>query len=425
LIVDLLEIYKDRDALIVGTTTYKYSDLLEGIYKFSDGSQAIKFVASIEGELNFYFITLFIYLLDHNYIVLPSSKNLSNDELDTLGISIRNIAKDDITITSFVPPINELISKQIQDKKGGLIIGTSGTTGKKKYALHDTDMFLSKYKDRNSYKTLLYMSHDSMGGLDVIFSTLLNGGCLIVPKTKSIQDCLSLIETHKIELLPITPSFINLMLTTGEYLNYDLNSLKIITYGSERMSEESLKKLIKEFPDVKLKQMYGSTETGTLKLKTNDLWIEIDDQIKIEDDLLYVKNNTSFLGYINYESPIKDGWIYTGDRVEVSYNYYRVLGRDSEVINTGGYKVYPEEVEEAILQHSFVKDVLVRKESNGFLGEIVVADVMPISKPAFKGFTVSLIKKCREILEPYKIPIKINLVDNIEYTDSGKKRRAL
>ena len=92
------------------------------------------------------------------------------------------------------------------------------------------------------------------------------------------------------------------------------------------------------------------------------------------DGLLEIKAQSAMLGYLNAPSPFtEDGWFITGDAVEVDGEYFRILGRQSEMINVGGEKVYPAEVESVLQLMDGVEEVMVNGEENAITGQIVRA----------------------------------------------------
>tara|TARA_B100000767_G_C19615445_1_gene471705 strand:- start:495 stop:896 length:402 start_codon:yes stop_codon:yes gene_type:complete len=131
------------------------------------------------------------------------------------------------------------------------------------------------------------------------------------------------------------------------------------------------------------------------------------------------------IGYLNYSSPFtNDGWMNTGDRVIVNGEYITILGRESELINVGGEKVFPIEVENILKEYENVSDAVVYAKENRILGHIVAADIMPINKVDEENdFILSIKRYCTERLENYKVPIKINIVNRIELSDRYKKVR--
>jgi acyl-CoA synthetase (AMP-forming)/AMP-acid ligase II len=142
------------------------------------------------------------------------------------------------------------------------------------------------------------------------------------------------------------------------------------------------------------------------------------------DGILQIKSDSAMLGYLNAKSPFtEDGWFITGDSVEVNGEYFKILGRKSEMINVGGEKVFPQEVENVILEIPGVEDVVVYAESNAFTGKIVSAKIK-FNGTETKLEIVKIVKTyCRSKLESFKVPIKIEVVDNSFESDRFKKSR--
>jgi acyl-CoA synthetase (AMP-forming)/AMP-acid ligase II len=287
---------------------------------------------------------------------------------------------------------------------------------------------MEKYKvPRPAYRTIAFIPLDHMGGLNTLFHTLYNGGCIIIPENRKPEYICKLIEEYEVELLPVTPTFLNLLLISEAYKNYDLSSLKIISYGTEPMPQTTLDRLQKIFPKVRLQQTYGLSELGVLRSKSKDncsLWIKIGGEgfdTRVVDGMLEIKADTAMLGYINAPSPFtEDGWFKTGDRVEVDGEYYRILGRESEVINVGGNKVYPTEIENVILTIDNVADVLVYGEKNLIMGQVVCADVQLVKEE--KDASARIKRECKPLLSPYKIPMRVNCSPDV-LTNKFKKQR--
>ena len=182
-----------------------------------------------------------------------------------------------------------------------------------------------------------------------------------------------------------------------------------------------------------MQQTYGLSEVGILRSKSkssNSLWFKVGGEgfkTRVVSGLLEIKAKSAMLGYLNAESPYtEDGWFKTGDSVEVKGDYIKILGRKSEIINIGGEKVYPQEVEDVILQIENVKDVVVYGQKNPILGNIVCADFTLIEPNENEEKIDKIIKNfCASKLERYKVPLKVNLVDGIKIGDRFKKQRLL
>ena len=265
----------------------------------------------------------------------------------------------------------------------GLVLFSSGSTGEPKGALHDFVPLLEKFETpRPARRTMAFLLFDHIGGINTLLHTLSNGGTLVVLHDRSPEVVCQAIETNRVELLPTSPTFLNLLLVSGAHQRYDLSSLQLLTYGTEPMSEGTLRRIHEALPDVTLQQTYGLSELGILRSKSkssDSLWVKIGGEgfeTRVVDGLLEIKARSAMLGYLNADSPFTDdGWFKTGDRVEVDGDYYRILGRISEVINVGGAKVDPVEVEDALLQLAGVQDAVVFGEPHDLLGRIVVARV--------------------------------------------------
>ncbi len=124
------------------------------------------------------------------------------------------------------------------------------------------------------------------------------------------------------------------------------------------------------------------TELGIMRTQSqsNDsVWIRVggeDYQTRIVDGILHIKAKSSMLGYLNAPSPFdEEGWFNTQDEVDVDGEWLRFKGRKSEIINVGGEKVYPAEVETVLMEDSNVADATVTKEPHAILGNIVVAEL--------------------------------------------------
>ena len=136
------------------------------------------------------------------------------------------------------------------------------------------------------------------------------------------------------------------------------------------------------FPGVKIRQTYGLSETGIIpakSLSSSSLLIKVGDsehETKVKEDILWIRTKYSMVGYLNAPDPFDDeGWFNTEDRVEQEGEYLKVLGRSSDLINVGGEKVYPVEVENCILQVDSVLSVVVLGKANPITGCIVIAHV--------------------------------------------------
>jgi acyl-CoA synthetase (AMP-forming)/AMP-acid ligase II len=208
---------------------------------------------------------------------------------------------------------------------------------------------------------------------------------------------------------------------------YDLSSLEIITYGTEPMPASTLAAVRETLPWVRLKQTYGLSELGILQTQSPDsdsLWLKLGFEHRIVDGVLWIRSQTAMLGYLNAPSPFASGgWFNTQDLVEANGEYVRILGRKSELINVGGEKVHPTEIENVMLQMENVKDVTVRGKPNPITGEVVTAKITLLREEDPALFRQRVRVFCRGRLERYKVPAVIEMVDEDHHGARFKKSR--
>ncbi|MBB3475876.1 class I adenylate-forming enzyme family protein [Sphingomonas sp. BK345] len=314
----------------------------------------------------------------------------------------------------------------------GLLLFSSGSTGRPKAILHDFDRVAAKFiKQRAAVIAIPFLMIDHFGGINTILGIVASLGTVVTVANRGIDSICRAIETHRVELLPTTPSFLTMLMASGLDGDYDLSSLKRITYGTEVMPQGTLDRVRQRFPGVMLQQTYGLSEVGVMRSQSRDdgsLWVRIGGegfQTKVVDDILWIRSDYAMLGYLNAPSEFDaDGWFNTQDRVEVDGDYFRILGRVTDLINVGGQKVYPAEVEEVILGLDNVADVAVYGEAHPLLGQVVVAKVLTSAPEGVIDLKRRIRAACGAALTNYKVPAKVLLADGPLYTARQKKRRA-
>jgi acyl-CoA synthetase (AMP-forming)/AMP-acid ligase II len=314
----------------------------------------------------------------------------------------------------------------------GLIIFSSGTTGAAKGALHDARKLLGKFRTPGKdFVTLAFLLFDHIAGIDTLLYCLANGSTIVCPGVRSPTEIARLVERHRVEVLPVAPSFLNMLLMSGAHEGRDLSSLKIITYGAEMMPQGLLERVAEAFPTARIVQKYGTSEIGALRSQSDgnrSRWLRIgggSTEWRVVDGLLEIRTPTAMLGYLNAPSPFtEDGWYKTGDRVEVDGDMVRFLGRDSDLINVGGQKVFPAEVEAALREIEGVAEVAVFGRPHPMLGATVCARIR-MTDPALAAAEVRtrIRQGLTGVLEPYKIPQKIEVTQETLTTERFKQRR--
>jgi long-chain acyl-CoA synthetase len=315
-------------------------------------------------------------------------------------------------------------------RRPGLVVFTSGSTGRPKGILHDAELVMRKFVvPRPGWRTVLFLLMDHFGGFNTLLSSFAYGGMGVCLPRRTPDAVCQAIQDARADLLPTTPTFLNVLIASGAYRRYDLSSIRLITYGTELMPDATLRKIVEMFPHAQLKQTYGLSELGVLRSDSesrDSVWVRIGGagfEVKVEDGLLWVRSESNMVGYLNAPSPFDaDGWMCTGDHVEVRGDYVRFLGRKSDVINVGGKKVYPVEVETVLLEADNVRSATAFAGSNPLLGQVVHARVSLATPEDPSQLTERLRTFCYARLAKYKVPTRFVVVDDAQQHSARFKK---
>ena len=432
---------RERDALVWRGRTYSYAYLLkeldawQGILEDNDVRPGS--VVAVEADFSPRAIALMLALIERSCLFVPLSSSVESKKTEfrevaevEYSISIDDHDEPSIEATG-VQATNEIILKLKASGHPGLTLFSSGSTGKSKAAVHDFVPMLEKYKiARHSLRTITFLLFDHIGGVNTLLYNLSNSGCVITVQDRKPETVCKAIQDYEVELLPTSPTFLNMILVSQAHKEHDLSSLKTVTYGTEVMPESTLERFHSLYPDVRMLQTYGLSEVGILRSKSkssNSLWVKVGGEgfdTRVVDGLLEIKAKSAMLGYLNAPSPFtEDGWFITGDAVDVDGEYIRILGRKSELINVGGEKVYPAEVESVIQTMDGVEEVVVTGEPHPLTGSIVVAKVKLDTGETLPVFRKRLRSFCSDKLSRFMIPQKVVIVESALHGDRFKKMR--
>jgi len=267
----------------------------------------------------------------------------------------------------------------------GLVLFSTGTTGRPKAILHDLEFFLQRFETpRPTLRTLGFLLFDHIGGLNTLLHTVFNTGVVVTTRDRSINNVLSTCAEYSVEALPTTPTFLRMMLISGAVPDQVPNCLRIITYGTERMDQTTLTQLCSLLPDADFRQTFGMSELGIVRAKSksrDSLFMRIGGEgveTRIVDSVLHIRSESRMIGYLNAPSPFdSDGWYDTGDVVEESDGYIKVVGRTNEIINVGGLKFMASEVERVALEFPGIELVKVEACANPVTGQHVEIRIQP------------------------------------------------
>lgn len=440
----LLDIFRNQGsntAIVHSESEFSYAWLIEQVTQWQsrldDQDVGRGQVVALTGDYSPYSVALLLALIDRHNIVVPITSVKAGEKQRFIEIAevqaIINL--DDFGNWDVVarPDTTQhpLIQKLQRDGEPGLIVFSSGSTGESKAALHSFTRLLEKFKKpRHKQRILVFLLLDHLGGINTLFYTLANGGTVVVPMQRTPEEICRSIDRHHVEVLPTSPTFLNLLLLSEAYRSFDLSSLKLITYGTEAMPESTLQRVSVTFPNVQLLQTYGLTELGVLRSKSrasDSLWMKVggeEFETKVVNETLFIRAQSAMLGYLNAPSPLdEEGWMNTGDKVVIDGEWLRILGRESEIINVGGQKVFPAEVESVLQMMDDVDDAVVSAEPNPITGQMVTARVKLRSNESVADFRKRMRLFCKDRLSNYMIPQKVVLVEEVRYGERFKKLR--
>jgi acyl-CoA synthetase (AMP-forming)/AMP-acid ligase II len=371
-------------------------------------------------------------------IVVPMTRGSVIEEGEALAISgcdhLLSFAPDGLSWTldaKRIPAPNPMLEDFRAEGRAGLVLFSSGSTGKPKGMLHDFGRVMDKFRTaRAPVVAIPFLMLDHFGGINTLLAITASLGTVVTAENRTIPVICEAIQTYRVDLLPTTPSFLTLLAASDLSTKYDLGSLRRITYGTETMPQATLDRIRARFPECELQQTYGLSEVGVLRSQSRpdgSLWVRIGGsgfETQVRDGILWIRSEYRMVGYLNAPSAFDaDGWFNTQDRVEVDGDWFRILGRITDLINVGGQKVYPAEVEDVILGLPNVADVVVTGEKHALLGHIVVAKVRLHEDEAQDVLRARVRKACLAKLTAYKVPAKVMLLEQEIYSARFKKMR--
>ncbi len=439
-LLDRMSAMVDGEALAYGEHRVTYAQLVARIDAFrrdlTDRQLSAGSVVAVRGDYSPGICALFLAVVFQRGVLV--SLPVGEDVRPLLAVAGAEAlfdfteATETCSYRALAPRTRPPILQRLHDRRGaGLVVFTSGTTGQGKAALFDFETLVERYrKPRPGYRTLVFLKLDHLGGIHTMLHTLAHGGTLVIGDERQPEAVAQAIERHRIELLPTTPTFLRMLVISRMHERYDLSSLRLITYGTEPMPPSTLEALQRTFPGVGLKQTYGLTELGVLPTRSRapgSLWLQVGGrgcEARVVDNVLWLRSETAMLGYLNAPSPFdENGWYNTNDVVEVDGPYIRILGRTTELINVGGQKVYPSEVESALLELDNVCEATVWGEANPVTGQVVAARVTLAQPEDQESFEQRLHRFCRGRLTDYKIPLVVEIVAGGHHSQRFKKIR--
>ncbi len=341
--------------------------------------------------------------------------------------------------------------KLLSPDDGVLIIHTLGTTGKHKAVVLSHNNIISSRKAQikqweitSEDRILLHLHISHIGG-NAVISGLMERATFIIMDHFNPVEALTLIEKEKVTFLGQVPTMYIMMFNVENFDRYALSSLRICTVAGAPAQPEIMKKIYTMSRGT-LRTGYGLAETsGLVTYTTKDDPLETIIQtvgkpapgvaVKVVDDKrtelprgetgeIAIRGDCVFKKY--YELPLetekavdKEGWFYTGDIGVINEDgYIRLLGHKKDIIITGGFKIFPQEIEAKLMKHPQIQLAAVCAVPDPVLGEIGRAYIVPKGDKLFKQSEI--ISYLEESLADFKVPRQFTFRKSLPLMPTGK-----
>jgi len=328
------------------------------------------------------------------------------------------------------------------------VLLTSGTIGLPKMVAHTLSSLAGAIKlGRASENPVVWSTFYDIrryGGLQIFLSALLGGGSLVLSSAQETTgDFLMRAGAHGVTHISGTPSHWRRAMMSPLARSIVPQYVRL---SGEIADQGILNQLRAVYPEAGIAHAFASTEAGVAFEVTDGFsgfpasligqqGAEV--EMKVEDSSLRIRSARTAIRYLGSEGETlanEDGFVDTGDMLELRGDRYYFVGRRGGIINVGGRKVHPEEVEAVINSHPSVQMSFVKARKNPITGAVVVADVVMKSKPSTLRVTAEtgsgaealkgeILEACHRALAPHKVPATIRFVPFLDVTASGKLAR--
>lgn len=393
---------------------YRYEDLLYRINHSSVYKPCIQ-----TSDLYDFFTNFLLGLVSDSPLVLLDA-DLNFSELS--GLNVREINIEKSVVKKQYATLEDLV-KAVQTSLSEITIFTSGTTGQPKQVRHTVPTLTRSVRIGAGYRGQVWgfaYNPTHMAGLQVFFQAFENLNTLVNIFNRSRSEVNAVLESAAITHLSATPTFYRLLLPVEK----TFEKVQRVTLGGEK-SDRKLYDFIRQlFPCARINNVYASTEAGSLFAARGENFQipeNLSGKFRVENSELLI--HKSLLG--ESESFQYSGDYYrTGDLIEwvdESKGIFRFKSRKNELVNTGGYKVNPEEVEAVLLQLEGVQQAVVYGKPNSVLGNVLCAELkvlpgMELTEPQIRRYLQGK-------LQDFKIPRRIKFVEQFLLTRTGKIKR--
>jgi acyl-CoA synthetase (AMP-forming)/AMP-acid ligase II len=320
------------------------------------------------------------------------------------------------------------------------LLFTSGTTGRPKIVVHTLASLAGPLDDGMAIASDAVWStfYDirRYGGLQILLRALLGGGSMVLSQAhESVADFLARAQRCGVTHISGTPSHWRRALMSPAARDFTPAYVRL---SGEVADQAILNSLAAAFPRSSIAHAFASTEAGVAFDVRDGLagfpaaligQAGAKADLRVVDGSLRIRSARTASRYLGdgHRLADADGFVDTGDMLELRGDRYYFVGRREGIINIGGQKVHPEEVEAVINQHPAVQMARVRGRPSPITGAIVVADIVLRSgSGTLETIRDDILETCRRALPPHKVPAMLTEVAGLEIAESGKlvRRRA-
>jgi acyl-CoA synthetase (AMP-forming)/AMP-acid ligase II len=274
------------------------------------------------------------------------------------------------------------------------------------------------------------------GGLQIFLRAIIGGGSMVLSEYgEPLADHVARLAARGVTHISGTPSHWRKLLMSGAAADFTPGYVRL---SGEIADQAVLDGLAQAFPNASVGHAYASTEAGVgfavndgregfpaSLIGSNNGGVEM----KIVDGSLRIRSRRAAHAYVGKraaELTDSDGFVDTGDMVELRGDRYYFVGRRGGIINIGGLKVHPEEIEAVINRHAQVRMSRAKSRRSPITGSVVVADVILTADGADRAKEIrdEIVANCRASLAPHKVPAVIRVVEALDVTPAGKLARS-
>ena len=317
------------------------------------------------------------------------------------------------------------------------VMATSGTSGLPKLVVHDLAALTAAIRPAVSAGTPVvwgtFYDIRRYGGLQIFLRAVLGGRSLVLSQAgEPLAAHLARLDHAGITHLTGTPSHWRRLLMSSDAT---MIAPAYVRLSGEIADQAVLDSLAETYPAAKVGHAYASTEAG-VGFEVNDgregfpaalLGRGGDLVMKVEDGSLRVRSTRLASRYLGTNPPVlldTEGYVDTGDMIETRGDRCYFVGRRGGIINVGGLKVHPEEIEAVINRHAKVRMSIVKARRSPITGAIVVAEVVLYPDADETGVRDEILGACRASLPVHKVPAMVRFVPALDMTAAGKLARA-